>query len=123
MKFWKEASEAKGRKLENYTRLKGCVISPWHFKGWGNKRSENGDGKKLLTFLEKGERIKIAWAVQVNSFRGLFGERRKDTIQNPRVIDLCVMQKRMGMIHESVFCWFGHMERTEPSRIAKIIYI
>ena len=63
-------------------------------------------------------------AVQMDNLRGLLGIRRMDRASNARIRELWEVKKGLdGRIDEGVLRWFGHVERMERDRIAKIVYI
>ena len=72
------------------------------------------------TMLCKEERSRIR-AVQIDNLRGLLGVRRMDMFPNAWVRELCRVKKGLDeRIDEVVLRWFGHGERMERDRIAKI---
>ena len=52
-------------------------------------------------------------------FRGFLGFRRIDRVPNPRTRELCGVAKG---VDESVFRWFGHIERMENDMLPNIVY-
>ena len=74
-------------------------------------------GSETMIWREK-ERFRIR-AVQMDNLRSLL-----DKVLNARIRQLCgVMKDADKKIEEGVLRWFGHVERMEKDRIAKMAYV
>ena len=72
--------------------------------------------EKVLRKIKKRSRIMV---VQTYNLRGLLAIRRMDRVPNTRISELCGVTKG---VDESVFRWFGHIERMENDMLPNIVY-
>ena len=73
--------------------------------------------------MKEKERSRIK-TVQMDNLRGLLGIRRMYRVPNAWIRELCGVKKGLDeRIDQGVLQWFGHVERTESDRIAKILYV
>ena len=73
--------------------------------------------------MKEKERSRIK-TVQMDNLRGLLGIRRMYRVPNAWIRELCGVKKGLDeRIDQGVLQWFGHVERTESDRIAKIVYV
>ena len=60
----------------------------------------------------------------MDNLRGLLCIRRRDSVSNALIGELCVVMKGVDeRIDKGVLRWLGHVEKMEIDRIAKRVYV